>query len=708
MEGKNESLLTGYPKVITYECSKKIIKQMEQNICKIKIGQEQGTGFFCKIPFPNKNNMLPVLITNNHVIDHKSLYNEDTKIKIDIEEEKEAKIIDLRDRIKYTSEKYDITIIELKEKDNINNYLDLDDCIMNDILDNIDKTQKLVDKTIYIIQYPKGELSASYGVLTGIYNDKNYSFIHKSSTDEGSSGSPVLNLNNKVIGLHKKTEVKRYNEGTFLNYPLKEFIQLNYNKNQNENNDNINNKEKNEFLIPESNKEYNIEIIETKINELDFQNNDIYSKKHSKFKKIKSNALLYIGDLIIFEDKLNEIIVILNNNSHYMNNECFDLLNFYYNCSFYGKLETLFQTEKEQIIIELSLKYLLISVIICYDFCFEIDAIYNNFSFLIDILNLNHLNIIIIYEYILNEINSETSNNFWIFELRKLVTYFNNFYKNNDYILNEKNIINTIEKIQYNISNINKNIKSLFKYSKYGENDYLNTLIRNIEKLTYEEIKTFYGDFILRVDNENRSILASIFLKNNQNLKTEPFPYIHIKNIKQFSLILDLNETLIYFKSNKNPDIGTIKIRPFFESFLELVGKFYELIIFTAGTQDYTDDIIDGLENNKIYFDHRLYRQHTIIKDGNFIKDLTRVGRPLDKTIIVDNMPQNFIFQRENGILIKSFHGEDNNDNALEELGKILINIAKEGGDVRISLKKYRDEIIKKVSSNISKRNYEV
>ena len=208
MEGKNESLLTGYPKVITYECSKKIIKQMEQNICKIKIGQEQGTGFFCQIPFPNKNNMLPVLITNNHVIDDKSLYNEDTKIKIDIEEEKDSKIIDLKTRIKYTSEKYDITIIELKEKDNINNYLDLDDCIMNDILDNIDKTQKLVDKTIYIIQYPKGELSASYGVLTGIYNGKNYSFIHKSSTDEGSSGSPVLNLNNKVIGLHIKNRAK--------------------------------------------------------------------------------------------------------------------------------------------------------------------------------------------------------------------------------------------------------------------------------------------------------------------------------------------------------------------------------------------------------------------------------------------------------------------------------------------------------------------
>ena len=120
---------------------------MEQNICKIKIGQEQGTGFFCKIPFPNKNNMLPVLITNNHVIDDKSLYNKNTNIKIDIEEEKESKIIDLKDRIKYTNKKFDITIIELKEKDNINNYLDLDDYIMNDILDENDKTQKLIDKT---------------------------------------------------------------------------------------------------------------------------------------------------------------------------------------------------------------------------------------------------------------------------------------------------------------------------------------------------------------------------------------------------------------------------------------------------------------------------------------------------------------------------------------------------------------------------------
>ena len=64
----NESIFINYPNIISYECTKKILDQMENNICKIKIGQEQGTGFFCKIPFPDRNNILKVFITNNHVL----------------------------------------------------------------------------------------------------------------------------------------------------------------------------------------------------------------------------------------------------------------------------------------------------------------------------------------------------------------------------------------------------------------------------------------------------------------------------------------------------------------------------------------------------------------------------------------------------------------------------------------------------------------
>ena len=140
-----ESILADYPNVIPFDCTKEIPNQMEKCICKIKIGEEQGTGFFCEIPFPDKENKLKVLITNNHVINEDLLYKDDSKISIYIKEEKQIRELNLNDRIKYTKKKeeYDITIIELKEEDGINNYLELDDKIMNDIINNENENVEL-------------------------------------------------------------------------------------------------------------------------------------------------------------------------------------------------------------------------------------------------------------------------------------------------------------------------------------------------------------------------------------------------------------------------------------------------------------------------------------------------------------------------------------------------------------------------------------
>ena len=229
MEGENENHLTGYPRVVSYECSKTIIDQMKKNICKMKIGEVQGTGFFCEIPFPNEDNLLKVLITNNHVINEQTLKKKDAVIPIDIEEEPNTKYLNLNNRIKYTSEKYDTTIIELKENDDIKNYLKLDDKIMEDIINSINKNDKYKDETVYIIQYPEGKLSVSYGIIGNIFVDKKYDLLHKCSTNKGSSGSPIINIdNNKVIGIHKKGVENKYNKGTFLNFPIKEFIQQNH------------------------------------------------------------------------------------------------------------------------------------------------------------------------------------------------------------------------------------------------------------------------------------------------------------------------------------------------------------------------------------------------------------------------------------------------------------------------------------------------
>jgi CTD small phosphatase-like protein 2 len=66
-----------------------------------------------------------------------------------------------------------------------------------------------------------------------------------------------------------------------------------------------------------------------------------------------------------------------------------------------------------------------------------------------------------------------------------------------------------------------------------------------------------------------------------------------------------------------------------------------------------------------------MYRQHATPTSTAFIKDLSRIGRPLNKTIIVDNVAENFSQQPDNGIFIKSWF-DDMSDTALLELAPLL------------------------------------
>ena len=218
-----EKNLELYPSIITLDKSIKINEQIRNCICKIYINDGgNGTGFFCYI-IDNKNNVqIPVMITNNHIIGESDLKN-NKKIKISFNNEKEFKDIELdSNRKKYTNENLDITIIEIrKEKDNINkkSFLEIDEKIYQNESEVI--FQK---KPVYVIQYPK-ELNASvsYGIINEI-NENTNELKHYCNTLKGSSGSPIINLeNNKVVGVHKGYS-ETYNKGTYLKFPINEFL----------------------------------------------------------------------------------------------------------------------------------------------------------------------------------------------------------------------------------------------------------------------------------------------------------------------------------------------------------------------------------------------------------------------------------------------------------------------------------------------------
>ena len=234
---KQEKLIKGQPIPVSIEDTKKIIFQMENCICKIYLKNgETGTGFFCKIPF--NNNSLPVLITNNHVLNENDINNDKIiDIMINNDVVKKIKIDNLRK--KYTDKNIDVTIIEIKpNKDGIDNYLEIDDIIKKEkefIEQNFKK------KSIYIMQYPNEKLCVSYGLINDIMD--NIKINHLCSTEEGSSGSPILSLNTlKVIGIHygsSSNKNKYLNFGTFIKYAIDEFDKYNKNENKNENEINI-------------------------------------------------------------------------------------------------------------------------------------------------------------------------------------------------------------------------------------------------------------------------------------------------------------------------------------------------------------------------------------------------------------------------------------------------------------------------------------
>lgn len=107
-------------------------------------------------------------------------------------------------------------------------------------------------------------------------------------------------------------------------------------------------------------------------------------------------------------------------------------------------------------------------------------------------------------------------------------------------------------------------------------------------------------------------------------------------------------------------------------------------MIFTASVEEYADLILNHLDPNNNIITKRFYRKDTVLINNEYtVKDLLKIERDLSKIIIVDNLPDNFKHQPDNGIFIDSWYGEEN-DQCLKDLIPILKNIVRsECTDVR-------------------------
>lgn len=105
---------------------------------------------------------------------------------------------------------------------------------------------------------------------------------------------------------------------------------------------------------------------------------------------------------------------------------------------------------------------------------------------------------------------------------------------------------------------------------------------------------------------KNKYYLKREHLKEN-NLSVEPKKEAYLPQIagdKKYTLVLDLDETLVHFVAKEKK----FKLRPGCIQFLKDMSQLFEVVIFTAAAQDYANFILDYLEKDQKFIDHRLYR----------------------------------------------------------------------------------------------------
>jgi len=183
-----------------------------------------------------------------------------------------------------------------------------------------------------------------------------------------------------------------------------------------------------------------------------------------------------------------------------------------------------------------------------------------------------------------------------------------------------------------------------------------------------------------------------------KNKIKEPFLPPIDNNKFIYTLVLDLDETLVHYIEEK--DRHYVQVRPYAEYFISEMGKYFEIVIFTSAEEEYANIVLDEIDKNKV-ISHKLYRRHVEFNDGFCLKDLNKLGRDIKKVCIIDNDKNNFKLHEDNGIEIKEFLGEQD-DNELDLLGDLLMTIIESNlDDIRPVIKDIRS----KMNKNIEKKN---
>ena len=561
---------------------------------------------------------------------------------------------------------------------------------------------------------------------------------NKNDTNNSSTNNIHINNNKSKIS-NKKDNNKNYGLNTYIqkNPNLLISNRINTSPFRIRNNSNTNTNSNNNSFNLNNNYNYNINFLNLSPKKETIKSNLNYD-----------NIDIKLDDLILFEERLSDISIALSNYKNIYDggasNECIEFFVFYFHSSL-KYIFPYFFNGMNKVIIKSAINLKLLTIVITYHLSMNPAILSKLIDELKNIFTLSKMNLYLFIKKIQlfygenytkqNEIYFKTFNyiltkkgfyncneeeivkiiNQNCYEIVKNLNNILNFYKSieNNYYLDFLEMFISISKItEKDINNYfynhlyansakgtpqpkyNNSTKKTIQFEGVGviTNSNINTNLkkntsrRKIETSPNKLIK-YSGKFINNklTDTDEENLVILDYQKN----KISP-PFLKTPNEKKYTIVLDLDETLVNVNQN-----GICNLRPGLFSFLNAIKPYYEIISFTNGAKSYSDSIIKQIEARNKYFDYNLHREHSFLSGKEFLKDISRIGRDMKKIIIVDNIPNNFKLNAENGIQIAPYFGEySKNDTVLFELKKLLIMFHKMGyEDLRVAIKNYAKDI---------------
>jgi CTD small phosphatase-like protein 2 len=263
----------------------------------------------------------------------------------------------------------------------------------------------------------------------------------------------------------------------------------------------------------------------------------------------------------------------------------------------------------------------------------------------------------------------------------------------------------TEDKLVLNYQNKNETIELLSdKENINNYYEYLDLCLETMQEINLKEVPKSKAriDFKFPNDRKNKKIalfdldetLVHCIGEINKNNKDDP-------------IFADAHKVKVVLPNKKEVMIG-INVRPHLKKLFDTIKEEYNVAIFTASHQSYSDAVLNYLDPEDQYFHYRLYRDSCVQYKKNdinfYVKDLDifKYNYDLKDIIIIDNSILSFAYHFNNGIPVVPFY-DSKQDNELPLLCFYLLSIAsykdlREANKEHIKLEFFLSQIKKEIS----------